>query len=188
MSTCELCGFEGASTRKATVHGSLLDCCTKCIDSMGLIIERKAVKIPESIPDSQVVGKGISGMDIMTKEELELSPDFHSRIREAREGRSLSQEEFAKSINLKIGAIQKAENGIRPTDDILKKISKSLGIELFVESVSRNSRMVKSSSHREMTISDVSDGDSAPRRIKSPKKKSRKLGVSRKGARKGDGK
>ena len=63
-------------------------------------------------------------MDIMTKEELELSPDFHSRIREAREGRSLSQEEFAKSINLKIGAIQKAENGIRPTDDILKKISK----------------------------------------------------------------
>ena len=72
MSTCELCGFEGASTRKATVHGSLLDCCTKCIDSMGLIIQRKAVKIPESIPDSQVVGKGISGMDIMTKEELEL--------------------------------------------------------------------------------------------------------------------
>ena len=183
MGTCELCGIEGTATRRATVHGTILDCCTNCIDSMGLVVERKVVQLPDAAPESHVVGKGISGVDIMTKDEIELAPDFHSRIRKARENRGLSQSELAKSMNLKVSAIQKAENGIRPTDTILEKISKSLGIKLFVESAPSNSRVVESASHREMTISDAATKISTEDRGKVPRKKARRLGVSRKGAR-----
>ena len=72
MGTCELCGIEGTATRRSTVHGTILDCCTNCIDSMGLVVERKVVQLPDAAPESHVVGKGISGVDIMTKDEIEL--------------------------------------------------------------------------------------------------------------------
>ncbi|MDP6985797.1 MAG: helix-turn-helix domain-containing protein [Candidatus Thalassarchaeaceae archaeon] len=183
MGTCELCGFEGIATRRATVRGTLLECCTKCIDSMGLAVESRIVKLPKSNPESRVLGKGVSGVDIMTKEEMELAPDFHSRIRKAREISGLSQSELASSMNLKVSAIQKAENGIRPTDSILEKISKSLGIKLFVEAAPRNSRVVESSSHSEMTISDAVTEIGTGNMDKAPRKKARRLGVSRKGAR-----
>ena len=48
---------------------------------MGLIVE--AVRTPTHLPptenQSSVSGKGISGVDIMTKDEVELANDFHSQ-------------------------------------------------------------------------------------------------------------
>ena len=102
MGACELCGSEGVSTKRARIakpvgHNSLLECCNRCIESMGLIVE--SVRTPPYAPptetQSTVSGKGVSGVDIMTKEEVELANDFHSRIRNARKHRGLSQEDLA---------------------------------------------------------------------------------------------
>ena len=191
MGACELCGAEGVSTKRAKIakpvgHNSILECCNRCIESMGLIVE--AVRVPTYVPptetQSSVSGKGISGVDIMTKDEVELANDFHSRIRNARKHRGLSQEDLAKQMNEKIAVIQKAENGIRPTDSLLNKFAKSLDIKLFVESVSHAHTMLVSDNDRQMTISDVKKSpESEPKKQKSQKKKGRRIGVSRSGAR-----
>ena len=191
MGACELCGAEGVSTKRAKIakpvgHNSILECCNRCIESMGLIVE--AVRVPTYVPptetQSSVSGKGISGVDIMTKDEVELANDFHSRIRNARKHRGLSQEDLAKQMNEKIAVIQKTENGIRPTDSLLNKFAKALDIKLFVESVSDAHTMVASDNDRQMTISDVKKSpESEPKKQKSQKKKGRRIGVSRSGAR-----
>ena len=191
MGACELCGAEGVSTKRAKIakpvgHNSILECCNRCIESMGLIVE--AVRVPTYVPptetQSSVSGKGISGVDIMTKDEVELANDFHSRIRNARKHRGLSQEDLAKQMNEKIAVIQKTENGIRPTDSLLNKFAKALDIKLFVESVSHAHTMVASDNDRQMTISDVKNSlESEPKKQKSQKKRGRRIGVSRSGAR-----
>jgi putative transcription factor len=191
MGACELCGAEGIGTKRAKItkpvgHNSVLECCNRCIDSMGLVVEpvRAPSFAPAVEPQSAVAGKGVSGVDIMTKEEVELANDFHSRIRNAREIRGLSQEELAKEMNQKIGAIQKAENGIRPTDSLLNKFAKSLDVKLFVETVSHAHTKVASENDRQMTISDAKNpSESGPKKQKSQKKKGRRIGVSRSGAR-----
>ena len=191
MGACELCGAEGISTKRAKIskpvgNNSMLECCNRCIQSMGLIVE--AVRTPAHLPptenQSSVSGKGISGVDIMTKDEVELANDFHSRIRNAREHRGLSQEELAKRMNEKIATIQKTENGIRPTDSLLNKFAKALDIKLFVESVSHAHTIVASDNDRQMTISDANNSpESEPKKKSKKKKKGRRIGVSRSGAR-----
>jgi len=191
MGACELCGSEGISTRRAKVgrkigHNSILECCNKCIIDMGLVVEEVRIhhtNIPTT-DDTKVSGKGISGVDIMSKDELELATDFHSRIRIAREHRGLSQEGLAKQMNEKIGVIQKAENGIRPTDLLLNKFAKELGVKLFIEPISHSHTIVSSEGDRQMTISDVRNVNTTPSEKKKNKKsKSRRIGVSRSGAR-----
>jgi len=190
MGACELCGLEGVSTKRAKIgrpvgQNSILECCNKCINSMDLVVEavKKHAIIQTPEKQSAVSGKGISGIDIMTKDELELASDFHSRIRNARKFNGLSQEDLAKQMNEKIGVVQKAENGIRPTDSLLKKFARELGIKLFVESVAHGHTMVSSEGERQMTISDANNVTASHTEKKKVKKKGRRIGVSRSGAR-----
>ena len=184
MGACELCGAEGVSTRTATVSQSIVDCCARCIESMSLVVERsRSIIQTPSKPENQVIAKGVPGFDIMTKDLKELAPDFHSRIRSGRKAKGLSQEDLARMMNEKIAVVQKAESGIRPTDSLLNKFSKALGISLLVESVPNSHTIVASEKDRQMTISDSRSSDEESVRQKKPKKKGRKLGVSRSGAR-----
>jgi len=184
MGACEICGAEGITTRTATVSQSVVDCCTRCIESMGLVVERRRTATQaQSEPKTQVIGKGIAGFDIMTKDAMELAPDFHERIRRSREERGLSQEDLGRMMNEKVGVVQKAESGIRPTDSILNKISKALGISLLVETVPNSHTVVASERDRKMTIADARGSDEGTVRQKKTKKKGRRLGVSRSGSR-----
>ena len=72
-------------------------------------------------------------------------------------------------MNEKIAVIQKAENGIRPTDSLISKFSKTLSVELYVEKIPNNHRMVGIKEDRVLTISDVKDQNiqqSSDRRVK----------------------
>ncbi len=185
MGTCELCGIEGVGTKKAKVSSSELDCCNRCISSNALevVFVRKTID-REIEPISQITGKGVLGIDIMSNNSKELAPDFHLRIRKAREQKGFSTNDLARRINEKVAIIQKAEDGARPTDALLEKISKELGIELFFERSSENYRQISNNLEREMTISDLSNQAKEAKTVKKRKKKSRKLGVSRGGPRK----
>jgi len=184
MGTCELCGLEGVSTRGASVSHAALECCNKCIDSMGLSVERQIPTVIPSNPlSSQVTGRGVRGVDIMTKDSEELADDFHTRIRAAREARGWSQSDLARRINERANAIQRVENGIRPTDSVIRKIGKILNLRLFVDSLPKNARMMTADDSREMTISDVKEIPQEGDRSRKVKKKGRRLGVSRSGAR-----
>jgi uncharacterized protein (TIGR00270 family) len=151
---------------------------------MGLSVERQIPTVVQSNPASyQVTGRGLAGVDIMTKDSEELADDFHTKIRAARKARGWSQSDFARRINERANTIQKAENGIRPTDSVIRKIGKILNLRLFVDSMPKNTRMMASDDPREMTISDARDIPQEEERSKKGKKKGRRLGVSRSGAR-----
>ena len=184
MGACELCGKEGVGTRRAKVSQSVLECCSGCIASMRLVVEQRPTKVIQNNEQSSLeTGKGVSGIDIMTKDATELAGDFYSRIRNGRKIKGLSQGDLARIMNVKIGVIQKAENGNRPTDSTLKKFERALGILLFVEAIPRSNPMVENESSRQMTISDAKNEVATKTRIRPEKKKGRRLGVSRSGSR-----
>ena len=184
MGACELCGKEGVGTRRAKVSQSVLECCSGCIASMRLVVEQRPTKVIQNKEQSSLVtGKGVSGIDIMTKDVTELAGDFYSRIRNGRKIKGLSQEDLARIMNVKIGVIQKAENGNRPTDSTLEKFERALGISLFVEAIPRNNTMVANESSSQMTISDAKNDLVDKTRKRPEKKKGRRFGVSRSGSR-----
>ena len=184
MGACELCGKEGVGTRRAKVSQSVLECCSGCITSMGLIVEQRPKKVNQNNEQTSLVtGKGVSGIDIMTKDAMELAGDFHSRIRGGRKIKGISQEDLARIMNVRMGVIQKAENGNRPTDSTLEKFEKALGISLFTEAIPRSNTMVANESLSHMTISDAKDDLVNKTRKRPEKKKGRRFGVTRSGSR-----
>jgi len=151
---------------------------------MGLVVEQRPTKVSSNNEQkSLVTGKGVSGMDIMTKDAVELAGDFHSRIRDGRKIKGISQEDLARIMSVKKGVIQKVENGNRPTDSILEKFEKALGISLFVEAISRSETLVANESSTQMTISDAKKDVVNKTRKRPERKKRRRFGVSRSGAR-----
>ena len=184
MGACELCGKEGVGTRRAKVSQSVLECCSGCISSMGLVVEQKPTKVIRNNEQASLVtGKGVSGIDIMTKDATELAGDFHSRISNGRKIKDMSQEDLARIMNVKIGVIQKAENGNRPPDSTLKEFERTLGISLFIESIPRSHTMVANESSSQMTISDAKNDVEHGTRKRPDKKRGRRFGVSRSGSR-----
>ena len=186
MGACELCGKEGVGTRRAKVSQSVLECCSGCIASMGLVVEQRPTKVIQNNEQSSLVaGKGVPGIDIMTKDAMELAGDFYSRIRDGRKIKGLTQEDLARIMNVKIGVIQKAENGNRPTDSTLEKFERALGVSLFVEAIPRSNTMLANESSSQMTISDAKNDVANKTRKRPEKKKGRRFGVSRSGSRSG---
>ena len=95
MGVCELCGNERVSTRKTRTSTTIIDCCNRCVESLGLspINERKSssniiTKPPISKNNNYLVGT----------EKEELIPNFHIKIRKEREEKGWDIEQLAKKI------------------------------------------------------------------------------------------
>lgn len=184
MGTCELCGNEKVSTRKTRTLSTIVDCCNRCLLSLGLepINDGSNFKKETYIKKNKqkIIKTSLIGTEIE-----ELIPNFHVKIREERENRGWSIEELAKKVNERVKILQKMENGNRVTDTTIKKISKALNIKLYSTIMPQNDRVIKSKENKEMTMADanISQIDNRTNH-KNIKKKKRKLGVSRSGGRK----
>ena len=156
MGTCELCGADKVGTFRTKASGARVDACSRCIDRLGL--EKPIPKPSEKRTKSLVTQSNIRrSSSILTKPDKELAPDFHIRIRNAREDKGWDQREFARRMNERLNIVQRTENGNRPTDNLIKKIEKVLSIELFIEIEADNTRQAGTSTSRSMTIGDVYD-------------------------------
>ena len=156
MASCELCGREKVSTRKARTAGIQVDACSRCVESMNLQVVELPGKLKKIITkrNNTVSSRGIAGKDIMAKKEKELAPDFHKRIIQARKHKGWDQRTFASKMNERLNIVQKIENGGRPTDKLILKIEKILSIELNIERSSEHTSTVKTKK-RNMTIGDA---------------------------------
>ncbi|MBT3654389.1 MAG: helix-turn-helix domain-containing protein [Euryarchaeota archaeon] len=156
MGTCELCGAEKISTRRANAAGIKLEACNRCIDNMNLKTIESPIQQKQIIPKqiNNVTSRGVSGKDIMAKHEKELAPDFHKRIRDGRLSKGWDQRTFALKMNERLNSIQKIENGGRPTDSLISKIEKILEIDLYIERSSQSTSML-ASKKRGLTIGDA---------------------------------
>ena len=151
MAVCELCGAEGVSTKRGLVSNVTLDVCSKCIESLGIEIHsspfENRTRISTKTPSRTVI----------TRDDAELSNDFHLRLRNARESKGWSQKELANRMNVRINSIQKAELGTRPTDNLINKLEKILDVNLRESPDAGRDSMVSRTSSRGMTIADALD-------------------------------
>ena len=157
MGACELCGAEGYSTRQAIASNVNVDACARCIDSMRLeIFESPFHKTSEQSKSVLPRNKSrILGRTQVPSKEMSLVQDFHVRIRNERVSRHWDQKDLAMKMNERVNVIQRIENGSRPTDVLVTKIEKVLGITLLEESRIDNEAQLIRGAGRGLTIADA---------------------------------
>ncbi len=86
----------------------------------------------------------------------EIAQDFDDQIRTARESKGLSQQELAQQLNEKASLIRKLEQGNSlPSDDVRKKLERSLGIDLSAGGGDEETEWSGGSSEGSYTLGDV---------------------------------
>jgi putative transcription factor len=127
---CELCGRE-CECRPATIDGVRMMLCPGCM--------RHGQGVSKSSESSSRLNKPIlerirrpKEKDVYTKMEKKLVFDWNNLIKKARGKKGLSREELGFKIGERTVTISKIENGdLRPSDKMIEKLEKELGITLF---------------------------------------------------------
>jgi putative transcription factor len=143
---CEMCGKEVETTTRVRIEGSVIFVCSDCA-KFGQPVDPVPAP-PSSAPMTRVraapVGAGarigaprrrLEERDLYQEiGELELAPDWHRRVRIARETLAWTPEVLAKKLNEKKSVVLKLESGnIHPPDDLVRKLEHLLKIRLRAE-------------------------------------------------------
>lgn len=134
---CELCGNASPALRHIAIEGSVLAVCANC-RKFGVEVDAPVAKgrtplNPEVLERLQSRSRRHEERDVLQNVEGDevLAGDVGLRIRAAREARGWKQAELAAKINEKASVITKLETGgITPSDTLLKKLERALGITL----------------------------------------------------------
>lgn len=142
MPDCEICGKYTEEVFQVLVEGSKMNVCNNCSGSgkfLGQVREapvKKETVIEEDAPDIEIVD------------------NYGVLIRDARERKGYTQEEFAKKINESFSLLQKIElEKIQPNERAAEKIEKVLGIKIY-QLVKRQS-MEMTKKKTTLTMADV---------------------------------
>ena len=179
MVQCEMCGAETPSPKTVKVEGAELDVCGDCADfGTEVRTQQTSTTSTKYSTSSSSSGGGTSsgstgstgstggsrsggsggrrpGSDIYDDVE-ELATDYDDRIRRAREGAGLSQEDLAERLNEKASLIRKLERGeMLPSDAIQSKLERSLDVSLTESGGAEDDEWSSGSSTGEFTLGDV---------------------------------
>ena len=146
MPQCEMCGAERASLTTAKVEGAELELCDDCADfgtevkttssSGSTKYSTSSSSGTSSASSGSSGGSSSSGGGSTRRRDMfddmdEVATDYDQRIREAREGEGLRQEDLAKELNEKASLIRKLERGdVLPSDEVQQKLERRLDISL----------------------------------------------------------
>lgn len=169
MVQCEMCGAETGSPKTVKIEGAELQVCANCADFGTEVTQQSASSTSTKYSTSSgsstksTAGGSSSGGSSggrrrrdMFDEMEELAGDYDQRIRSAREGEDLTQEELANSINEKVSLIRKLEHGdIQPSDEVQRKLEKRLGISLTGEEEAGDEEWESESSDTGLTLGDM---------------------------------
>lgn len=161
MAECELCGAMKVGVKEIKVKNVFVLACSRCQEKHApsntkqapgiAMANTRSFNLPKK-PSANYKGK--ANKNILRKREKELSPDFKSKIIDARKSQGLSQEDLARKMAEKINVIKSVESGRRPTDSVIRKLEKTLGIELMVVMEHQGDSRVASGNSRGMTFGD----------------------------------
>jgi putative transcription factor len=137
---CELCGREAKGCKEAIIDGAKMYVCPDCIKyaeggvqkeepvNRGEFRPAQAFRPPTFKPRKAPV------KDIYKSMEKELVANWNHLIESARKKKGLTREELGFKIGERTVTIAKLENGdLRPSDQIIAKLEKELGIALLEE-------------------------------------------------------
>ena len=142
MGLCEMCGKE-SFLKTADVEGVDLKLCGNCV-KFGTV--KKQAYQPK-------ISKSFVKYDGPT---FLIVKDYSTKIRQAREAKGMSQEDFAKFLNERESVIQKWESGhLKPRIGVARKIGKILHIRLLErEGAEKAEEIKKSKPSDELTLGD----------------------------------
>ncbi|CAJ53458.1 multiprotein bridging factor aMBF1 [Haloquadratum walsbyi] len=148
MPQCEMCGSDQSSLTTVKVEGAELELCGDCKE-FGTEVRTESssstsTKYSTSSSNSDESSTNSTGSTTSSASQSggsprrdmfdnmdEIAADYDNRIRQARESRSLSQEDLADSLNEKASLIRKLERSdILPSDDVREKLERRLDISL----------------------------------------------------------
>mgnify|MGYP002760263620 CR=1 FL=1 len=148
MAQCEMCGAEQSSLTTTKVEGAKLELCDECTE-FGTEVQTDSSSSSSSKYSTSSSSSGSSGgtsgststgnsgrssnqrRKDMFDDMDEIAGDYDDRIREAREGEGLTQEELANDLNEKASLIRKLERGdVLPSDGVRKKLESTFDISL----------------------------------------------------------
>lgn len=154
MSECEICGAMKVSTKSVLMGKANVNACIRCVEKLGLNPKQTAPGIRMSQNRTNVSYKPKRRNDIMSKQEKELVDNFASKIANARNSKGWNQAELGKRMAETVNVIKSAESGKPPTDSVIRKFERVLGISLMeVSTPSETSRVIKGN-NRGMTLGD----------------------------------
>ncbi|MFA4855996.1 MAG: multiprotein bridging factor aMBF1 [archaeon] len=125
---CEICGRRISKLKQAMVDGNTLFVCEECA------LFGKEMPVAEE-QESKALMQRIAIPKHLAEQEfdlgLEIVPDFGKMVTQARQAKGLTTKELAMKIFEKESLLHRIENqGIKPSDAIIGKLEKQLGIEL----------------------------------------------------------
>lgn len=149
MPTCQLCGEDTESTKKAKIEGAVLKVCSSCAE-MGETIKTKSKKSKKKRKKKR--------KNRSKSEQKVLANNYGKKIREEREDRELTMDELSDQINEKTSVIQKVEQEeLKPDQSLAGKLSKKLGIDLYVNPQVTDYDDTSDGDSRKATLGDVAD-------------------------------
>ena len=139
---CELCGKDDFRCNPAIVDSVRMMLCPSCMRHGQGVKETAPVDGQKSILRRI---KRSREKDVYVEMDKDLVSDWNGLIKKARKRKGLSREELGFNIGERKVTIAKIENGnLRPSDEVISKLEKELGITL-IEEIKKNSN-VKSDS------------------------------------------
>ena len=149
---CELCGRD-CVCRPAIIDGVKMLVCPNCMRHGKGIIEKKPS--PSGPRPIYTNIKKPKVKDVYKDMDKELISNWNDIIKDARKKKGLTREELGFKIGERTVTIAKIENGdLRPSDKMVKKLEKELGITLIEEVKSAPSISMGSSSRKGLTLGD----------------------------------
>lgn len=133
MPTCEMCGKELPSLRRAMIEGTSMSVCGECvrfgIEQAGTQNEVTGrSRVAASLERRATRGRA---RDIYDSMQEELADDYSQRVRDARTRMGLSVEDLANQIMEKQTILAKVESGsYHPPDALIRKLERALEIKL----------------------------------------------------------
>ena len=131
---CELCGRDCNDCRSSSVDGVKMMLCPGCMKhGTGLSeVSRVTTDFSQKAIFNRV--RKPREKDIYKNMDKELISGWNNLIRKAREKKGLTREELGFRIGERTITISKIENGdLRPSDKMIAKLEKELGISLLEE-------------------------------------------------------
>ncbi len=146
MPSCELCGKNTESVKKAKIEGAVLRVCESCAD-MGEDLSKtsKKRKKRKKSPKKR------------TSKEV-LVPDYGEKVKDARESEQLSIKEVANELNEKESLISKIEKqDLKPDKSLAKKLSDKFGISIYTNPEVSDYGTSEKGNQKKATLGDVAD-------------------------------
>ncbi len=160
---CEVCGHKiHEDPITAVIEGAKLTVCVECSKHGKIVYEepvapKQALKKPQA-PITMVQRKPLVVAVQITQEVTE---DYASKIRVAREKLVLTHEELGKKINEKASVLRNLETGkMAPNNQLASKLEHMLKIKLLVPiSEEKVTPISQSAANQELTLGDLIELD-----------------------------